>query len=482
LSFSSAAEPFDVDPSVGIWANAAEIAGLPMSGDAWDDILAQASGACATPDLTDKDDPADGCVFAKAIVSTRLFAADPQDSLARSLRDDVLEGLAQMMDEANWCENDLCPPCLQGPGPGCTRKSLAVGRNLGAYLAAADLIGLGEADTPSRDDLIAFLEGTGEPTDPEEIRIGILDYEWIDAGTALNPGTRRRLRETHAERPNNWGGHACASSAAAAILLEDSSELLEIYEVEVGFLGDCTQGDCSQFEFGDDAADWTCDQTAPEYGINEGGNDWGCLVDVSPGLAVDGMDLSGVQVDDMRRGGRFPAGCNASPRACIADVHIWEGLQGRISCALILRRQGLDLFSRSRAALRRSYEFQHRPIWSIAGVPGQPHPPHIEQDGSPNDDAFLAYIVNHVYAASFPLDPAAGGPGYKDFGKGFGWTRYTLGEHPCSSLAADSNFDGVCDAEVVPTVPAWGLAVGGAVLMLAARAVVTSRSAARSGR
>jgi hypothetical protein len=350
-----------------------------------------------------------------------------------------------------------------------------VGRNLGAYLAAADLIGLDAADTPSRADLIAFLEGTGNLADPEEIRVGILNYEWVDAGTILVPEVRRRLRDAHDERPNNWGGHTCASIAAAAIFREEASELLQIYNVALGWLGDCTQGDCSKFNFGTDAADWTCDQGVPEYGINERQS---CMVDVDPGPATDLMDLGSVQVDDMRRGGPFPAGCNGSPRACIADVHIWGGLQGRISCAYILRRQGLDLFQASNAALRRAYAFQHEPIWAIAGVPGQAHPPHISQDGSSNDDAFLAYIMNHAYggyAGSFPVDPAAGGPGYKEFGKGFGWTRYTLGEHPCSSLGADANFDGVCDGETVSATPGWSLVLAGAVLALSARSVLRGR-------
>ncbi len=471
---------FAVDPAVGIWVNAAELSRLPMSGDAWNDLLAAASTACSVPDLTDMDDNADGCVLAKAIASVRLSAANPADPQAQALRNDVLTGLSQMMDEANWCDNGFCPPCDEfGVGQGCTRKTLAIGRNLGAYLAAAELIGLDAADTPSRSDLIAFLEGTGNPADPEEIAAGILDYEWIDGGTFQLPTVRRTLREAHDERPNNWGGHACASLAAAAIFRQNSAELLQIHSVALGWLGNCAAGDCSQFDFGPEAADWTCHQAAPSYGINEQD---GCVVDVDPGPFSNPMDLGGAQPDEMRRGGPFPAGCNASPRACIADVHIWGGLQGRITCAYILRRQGLDLFSPGTAALRRSYAFQHQPIWEIAGVPGQPHPPHVSQDGTPNDDAYLAYIVNHAYGTSFPLDPAAGGAGYHDFGKGFGWTRYTLGEHPCV-LAEDWNFDGICGAAGVPGVPRQGLAVGALLLLIAARALLArTRATGRSGR
>ena len=289
--------------------------------------------------------------------------------------------------------------------------------------------------------------------------------QWIDAGTAANPSTRRSLRDTHDQRPNNWGGHACASTAAAAIFRGNSAELLQIEDVERGWLGDCTLGDCSKFHFGSTAAAWTCDQQPAVRGINRAVS---CPVNVSPGAGVDFMDVGGVQVDDMRRGGIFPAGCDASPRACVADVHIWDGLQGRIACAYMLRRQGLDLFSVSTSALRRSYDFQHQPIWQIDGLPGQPHPAHISRDGNPNDDAFLAYIVNHIYGTSYPLDPAPGGPGYYDFGKGLGWTRYTLGEHPCGWLAFDPDFDGVCDAVSLPATPDWALWAGALILVFGA--------------
>jgi len=458
---------FAIDPSVGIWVNPAELAQLPMSGDAWDDIVAAATEPCPTPDLMDQGDDAEACVLAKAIVSVRLSLAGfqvPSDAL----RAEVLTGLAQMMDEANWCENGLCEPCDPPPATTCTtRRTLALGRNLGPYLAAAELIAIGPGDTPSRDDLVAFLEGTGNPDDPEEIQLGVLEYEWVDAGTIESPITRRRLRETHNERPNNWGGYACASAAAAAIFRGDEAELLQIYDVALGWLGDCSQGDCSQFAFGEEAADWSCDQTAPASGINESEDCW-VDVNASPSASkTDLMNLSGVQVDDMRRAGAFPAGCDSNPRGCIADVHIWGGLQGRITCAFILLRQGLDLFSASDEALRRSYNFQHLPIWTIAGVPGQPHPPHVSQDGTANDDAFLAYIVRYVYGASYPLDPDAAEGGHRDFGKGFGWTRYLLGESPCVFLRNDGDFDNVCNP--VP-VPLWSVAAAaGSLLVIAVR-------------
>ena len=116
LAPTGAAAQFVIDPSVGIWVNADEIARLPMSGDAWDDILAAATPPCATPDLMDQGDDAEECVLAKAIVSIRLFGADPIfHPQAAALRADVLTALGQMMDEANWCENDLCPPCDEPP-------------------------------------------------------------------------------------------------------------------------------------------------------------------------------------------------------------------------------------------------------------------------------------------------------------------------------------------------------------------------------
>jgi hypothetical protein len=475
LGTAPAFAQFSIDTSVGIWVNASELAQLPMTGDAWDDLYAVATGSCSVPDLTLQDDNADQCILAKAIVYRRLVVAKPGDATAATIRADVLTVLGQMMDEDNWCENGACIP-----GAGMfTRTTLAVGRNLGAYITAAELIGLDSLDTPSKSDLIAFLEGTGDPADPEEIETGILEYEWIDSGTVAAPLGRRRLREAHDERPNNWGGHACASLAAAAIYRDEPAELLHIYDVALGWTGDCTNGDCSQFEFGVEAQDWTCNNQPPQFGINQ---DKACILDVDVGPRVEWMSMNGAQVDDMRRGGPFPAGCGADPPACVADSHIWSGLQGRIACAWILLRQGLDVFSGGDAALRRSYRFQHLPIWMIAGVPGQPHPAYVSQDGSANDDAYLTYIVNHVYREGFPHDPAPGGIDYHDFGKGWGGTRYTLGENPCFFYEFDPDFDGLCDPASLPTGPPWALPLAGGLIALGARPLLARVRTAGSRR
>lgn len=435
-----------VDQNVGIWVNAAELSKLPMAGGAWSSILLDATANCGIPDLFDQEDDTDQCILAKAIVSTRLFQESPTDPVAQGMRDDVLTGLAAMMDEGNWCPNFACPTICNGLPNTCPRTTLALGRNLGAYIASADLIGLDENDTPSRTDLVAFLNGTGDSSDPPEIAEGVLNYQWIDEGTPVQIQVRRRLHETLEERPNNWGGQACVSLAAAAIFLEADADLQAIYDLSVGWLGDCENGDCTSFVYDEDAADWTCDQQPPSHGINEKDN---CLINISQTGGNTYMNLEGVQVDDMRRAGVFPAGCDEFPRACVADSHIWEGLQGRITCAHILRRQGLDLWDLSDRALLRAVQFQHRSIWRIGGVPGVPNPPHLNDEGNPNDDAYLAYIYNYAYNEDLPLDPI---PGQREFGKSFGWTRYTIGEHPCGSIDEDPDFDGVCGVPEPDTV------------------------------
>ena len=80
-------------------------------------------------------------------------------------------------------------------------RTLALGRELAAYVIAADLIRLPVYDA-------AF--------DTHEFR------PWLRrALTETLAG--RTLQSTHADRPNNWGTHAGASRAAVAAYLEDGA-------------------------------------------------------------------------------------------------------------------------------------------------------------------------------------------------------------------------------------------------------------------
>jgi hypothetical protein len=103
--------------SAGLWISASEMAMLPAEGPAWEHLLAQAAQPCGEPDLGDQNDQTNVCVMAKALVATRTGNA--------VLRGAVLEALARIAD-----------------GTPYRGRALALGRELAAYVIAADVIDL----------------------------------------------------------------------------------------------------------------------------------------------------------------------------------------------------------------------------------------------------------------------------------------------------------------------------------------------------
>ena len=139
------------------------------------------------PDLSNRSQRNNVNVLAKALVYARTG-----DSLYRN---EVVENLmAALGTEQNG-------------------NTLALGRELVAYIVAADLINL--------------------PADPDKDRIF---REWLRQmlDESLNGNT---LQTTHEMRPNNWGSHAGASRAAIAIYLQDEAELDRTARIFMGYLG-----------------------------------------------------------------------------------------------------------------------------------------------------------------------------------------------------------------------------------------------------
>ena len=103
-------------PRPGLWISREEVRGLPMSGAAWEALVAQTRLPADRPDLADQDDPSNVRVLAKALYFART--GDP----------------AATREVERACER------IQGTE---TRASaLAVSRELMTYVIAADLVGL----------------------------------------------------------------------------------------------------------------------------------------------------------------------------------------------------------------------------------------------------------------------------------------------------------------------------------------------------
>jgi hypothetical protein len=241
--------------------------------------------------------------------------------------------------------------CMAAIGTERGGRTLALGRELAAYVIAADLVGLErEEDAKFRDWLRNCLDET------------------LDGKT---------LRSTHEQRPNNRGTHAGASRAAVAAYLGDCAELERTARVFRGWLGD--RAVYAGFKFGEDLS-WHADPVLP-LGINP------------LGATRRGESIDGVIPDDMRRGGgfRFPPAHTNYP---------WGALEGAVMTVEILHRQGYDTWNWGDQALRRAVQFLFglsrrypKAGWWAAG-----------------DDCWTVWVVNRAYGASFPtVTPARPG-------------------------------------------------------------------------
>ena len=314
----------------GIWIGAEEIAALPTSGAAWENLLAEANEPTGTPDLSNQDDDVNVRVLAKALVFARTGN--------ERYRTEVIDA------------------CRRAIGTEDGGRTLALGRELAAYVIAADLVGL-----PPGDDA-AF-----------RAWLGSVRFEPLDG---------RTLVSTHEDRPNNWGTHASASRAAAAVYLGDSADLERVARVFKGWLGD--RASYAGFDWGD--LDWQANPSQP-VGINP------------KGATLQGHPVDGVLPDDQRRGGGF----SWPPPA---ENYVWEALQGALATALILSRAGYtDVWSWQDQALLRAVRWLHEQ----ARFPAE------------GDDTWLPHLVNHHYGTSFPA-PVPARPG-----KNLGWTDWTHG-------------------------------------------------------
>src|SRR5690606_7791705 len=245
-------------------------------------------------------------------------------------------------------------------------RALALGRELGAYVIAADLVDL-ESHDPVLDGLFRSALRT--------------------LRTTYTTGAASSLIDCHERRPNNWGTHCGATRAAIAVYLGDMEEIERTAQVFRGYLGD--RSAYAGFDHGGpaDAVDlsWQCDPSHP-VGINP------------PGCTRNGLSLDGVLPDAQRRGGSFTT---SPPR----ENYVWEAMQGLLAQAVILHRAGYPVWEWEDRALLRAMEWLHR----VVDFPAE------------GDDHWQPHIINHYYGTRFPA------PVPSRAGKNVGWTDWT---HP----------------------------------------------------
>lgn len=337
--------------SSGIWIDPARLASLPTSGAAWSALTNRASQTCSRPDLSNQDDSANVCVLAKALVFART------GNLTHRLR--VVDAIWAIVNAGTY-----------------DGRALALGRELGAYVIAADLIDL-------------------KTYDPQLDRT----FRSVIAGLLTTPttGGPATLIECHERRPNNWGTHCGGSRAAVAAYLGDTAQLGRIAAVFKGWLGD--RSSYAGFVYGDLA--WQCDPNEP-VGINP------------LGCKRNGHSIDGVLPDDQRRGGGFTW---PPPQ----ENYVYEALQGALLQAMILERAGYDPFTWENRALARAFAW----LQTQANYP------------SAGDDTWQPHVVNHFYAWAGVHLPA---PLPSSPGKNLGWTDWThAGAAPGAVLSVSSS-------------------------------------------
>lgn len=308
----------------GIWISSNELSARTTSGNAWGNVKAEADGSCGSVDLSDQHRDNNVCILAKALVHARIGEA--------GYRSDVVSAIQEIANMGTY-----------------DGRALALGRGLGAYAIAADLIGLTSYDSSLDSDFRAKLR------------------ELLTTYTHSGPSS---LIECHEDRPNNWGTHCGASRAAVAVYLGDEGELERTAKVFRGWLGD--RSSYAGFSYGD--LSWQCDEDNP-VGINP------------LGCTKDGHDIDGVLPDDQRRGGRFTW---PPPK----ENYVWEALQGALVQAAILHRAGYNVFEWQDRALYRAVRWLHE----TARYPAE------------GDDEWQPHLVNHFYGTALPAPvPARSG-------------------------------------------------------------------------
>lgn len=321
-------------PGDGIWISPAEIAKLPMSGPGWADVLAAADANPGPPSLSNQDSNNSTAIMACALVYARTKEQKYLDKVLSALRV-VATGTLEK-----------------------GARALALGREIPGYVLAADIARISEIDPALHAQLRAKFKSL------------------LTAPCSSGPAT---LRESHEERPNNWGGHAAAARIAIALYIEDVDELDAAAKVFKGWLGD--RASYAGFKYGE--LDWQADQAHP-VGINPKGS------------TIQGHSVDGAQPEELRRAGGFqwpPAKTD----------YYWEGLQGPMAAALMLDRAGYPAWEWCDEALLRSVQWAYAIGWPAVG-----------------DDQWQVSLINYAYGTSFPV--TGGGKG-----KNVGWTLWTHG-------------------------------------------------------
>ena len=233
-----------------------ELLARPMSGSAWANLKSVADGSLGSADACDINSDHHVRTLAAALVYARTGDA----AYATKARAGVMAGMASQKD-------------------GCSQAVLSLGRQLTAYVLAADFAGLtGAQDTQFR--------------------------SWLSAIRTKDIGghsTRTAITLTHEISSNNWGAYAGASRIAADLYLGDSADLAAAARVTRGFLGDRAAYASFDNNLQSDDLSWSCSGSYASF------------TPVNPPCVKNGINIDGGIVSDISRSGglKWPPGTTA---------------------------------------------------------------------------------------------------------------------------------------------------------------------------
>jgi hypothetical protein len=318
-----------------LWTSAQELQGKPISGAAWESVWGAAQEACSSEaTVTNQDSNANVQILGAAIAYARLREDDPES--AARFRGKVLGALQKLVREGNPREAHGCPP-------GCGKavnSTLAWGRELGAYVLAADLI---DYRTPAL----------------EEWLRNLAEHDVACDG--------RTMLEAFQRRPNNWGVMNFGSLVALYAYLGDLERLHEVRDYFMrGLTGEVL--DCEDAPDGEPCYvwggtltpvhkdfTWHCDASSPHLIAPS------CVVDLGGGAQIN---IGGLIPDDQRRAcslcppDALSSFCQAASEEdrCVApgpDAHISDWMNGAVMGARILDRIGMSIWEAGDQALKR---------------------------------------------------------------------------------------------------------------------------------
>jgi len=322
----------------------AALMALPTKGPAWENLVAIANDPTGQPDLRDQDNR----VGVMALASALVFARTGDDAYRERARSQIMAAIGTEQE-------------------GAPNSILSLGRQLGAYVLAADFIKLSGADD-------------------EQFR------PWLDSIRTRVLGGHGRwtsLTGTHEDAPQNWGSFAGASRIAASLYLGDTADVARSAQVLRGFLGD--RSAYAGFQGPEGARSWSCDPAK--------------FIPINGACTLDGIDLDGAIVRDIDRGGnrKWPPG-----RAGIG--YTLESLQALTLQAELLTVNGYgEAWTWSDQALKRAAGIVTRSgdagglTWNRSEV-----------------SYYVPWILNARYGLDLPTRPAG-------FGRVFGYTDWLYG-------------------------------------------------------